>query len=418
MHCSNTPRHILLFNRSFWPDIEATGQFLTQLCEQLAKKYRVTVVVGRSYYVKKDSFGPFCFCKRETLHGIEILRVRHTRFWKGRFLGRITNWLTYSLLAFIVALRLRPDLIIACTDPPFVGVIAFFISRLKSVPFIYNCRDLFPDVALELGRLQPGLRSRMFDSLNKKALSAASVVVCLGQSMKERIEAKGIAEHHLMVIPDWADTTVIKPVPKENNHLLEKFNLRDTFVIMYSGNIGLSQDFNSLLHALTRVEEHFPFYLVFVGEGSGKRKLRRQTQSLGFRNAVFLSYQSIDTLSYSLSMADLHLVPLKKGMAGASVPSKVYGIMAAGRPYLAIADRESEPVRFVEEYRCGFWAPPGDVRKISDVIMQILGNTRELEEMGRRARNIAQERFDKNVVVSKWFALLDSQYEGTHHRRV
>ena len=122
-------KHILVFNRSFWPDIEATGQLLTELCEELAKKYKITAIVGRSHYMKEDFFAPGRFYSREMYKGIEILRVRHTRFWKGRFLGRFTNWLTYSILAFIVALRVKPHFIINCTDPPFLGIMPSHCGR-------------------------------------------------------------------------------------------------------------------------------------------------------------------------------------------------------------------------------------------------------------------------------------------------
>lgn len=404
----NRNKHILLFNRSFWPDVEATGQFLTELCEQLVKKYRITVIAGRSYYVEKETFGIGRLYKREVYKGIEILRVRHTRFWKKHFMGRIINWFTYSMLAFIISLRVKPDIVVACTDPPFLGTLAMLISRLKSITFIYNCRDLFPDVPLQLGELKPGLASSIFDYLNRKALYAASAVVCLGQSMKNRLSAKGVCEGHISVISDWADTSMIKPIPKSDNPLLKQIGLANKFIIMYSGNIGLSQDLGLILHSLTMVEDHSSFYLVFIGDGTGKENLRHETQSLGLKNVLFLPYQPLNTLSFSLSMADLHLVPLKKGMAGAIVPSKVYGIIAAGRPYLAVADKESEPARLATEFGCGLWTSPEDARMIAETLEWSLNHTHKLEEMGRRGRQIAEQRFDKHIVIGEWFELLDS----------
>lgn len=401
-------KYILWLNRSFWPDIEATGQFLTELCEQLAKKYRVTVIAGRSYYTGKEDFKSGRLYARKIFNGIEILRVRHTRFWKGSLWGRITNWLTYSILAFIVALREKPKMIIACTDPPFLGIIAMIISRLKSVPFIYNCRDLYPDFALGAGKLKEGFISYIYDYFNRKALSAARLVVSLGLSMQERLEAKGVLKKQIKTIPDWVDTSIIKPVAKIDNPLLEKFGLKNKFIIMYSGNIGLSQDFSSILESIATIKEHTSFSLVFIGEGAGKENLKKEVKRLGLENVLFLSYQPKDMLGFSLGMADLHVIPLKKGMAGASVPSKVYGILAAGRAYLAITDKESEPARLVEEYNCGLWAAPEDIRAIAKNISWALDHPYELEKMGEIGRRIAETRFDKNVVIKEWFNVLDS----------
>jgi glycosyltransferase involved in cell wall biosynthesis len=402
--------HILVLNRSFWPDIEATGQFLTELCERLVRKYKVTVIVGRSYYAEKDVFKPGRLYNRETFNGINILRVRHTRFWKGNLLGRIINWFTYGVLAFTAALKIKPKAIIACTDPPFLGIITMVLGRLKQVPFIYNCRDLYPDVAWEMGRLDKAdLLGRIFDYLNKKAFSCACGVVCLGESMKNRIIGKGISREHIRVIPDWVDTSRIKPVSRSDNPLLEKFGLREKFVIMYSGNIGLSQDFRLILQSVAKINDWSSFYLVFVGEGALKESLKDETESLGLENVLFLSYQSPDMLSFSLSMADLHLIPLKKGMAGTIVPSKLYGIMAVAKPYLAITDKQSEPARLAGEFGCGLWVDPDDLEGIKQTIVWALSHPRELEKMGQIGRQLAETKFEKSVVIGEWFDVLNEK---------
>lgn len=399
-------KHILILNRSFWPDIEATGQFLTELCERLAKSYRITVIAGRSYYLK-DSFKFGRLYKQEILHGIEIIRVRHTKIWKANILGRIINWLTYGILAFIVALRIKPHLIIACTDPPFLGIIAMLISRLRHIPFIYNCRDLYPDGVLALGKLKKGFVSNSFDYLNRKALSAACFVVCLGASMKDRLIKKGIPESHIKVIPDWVDTSAINPVPKNNNPLFRKLGFKNKFIIMYSGNIGLSQDFSSILNSISMVKDRSCFDLVFIGDGAAKENLKEQSQKLGLENVLFFPYQPKDMLSFSLSMADLHIIPLKKGMSGMIIPSKVYGIMAAARPYLAITDMHSEPARIAKEFNCGLWAKPQDIEAITEIINWALVHPDELEEMGNRGRRVAERHFDKELIIKEWFKRLD-----------
>lgn len=401
-------KDILLLNRSFWPDIEATGQFLTQLCEQLTSKYKITVIAGRSYYGAKESFKPGRLYCREEFNGIRIIRVRHTRFWKGNLAGRIINWITYSILSLAVSLRIKTDLIIVCTDPPFLGIMAMLVCRLRNVPFLYNCRDLFPDVAYAIGKLRPNFVSRAYDYLNKRALCAARLVIPLGQSMEDRIIAKGVSREHIKVIPDWVDISEIKPIPKKENHLIKKFGLEGKFVVMYSGNLGLSQEFGSILRALTFIKNNDSFCLVFIGEGAGKKNLEEEVLTFGLKNVLFFPHQPYNQVSFFFSLADLHLVPLKKGLSGLIVPSKIYGIMAAGRPFLAITDAGSEPARLIKEFNCGLWSAPGDVDAIVYNFGWAFQHPDELEKMGQRARQLAEARFDKNKVIKEWVDLLTS----------
>lgn len=399
-------KHILLLNRSFWPDIEATGQFLTELCQQLVKAHKITVIAGLSYYIENENFVSKRLYSKELFEGIEIIRVHHTRFWKANITARLINWFSYCFLAFFTALKIKPDLIIVCTDPPFLGIMIMILRRLKSIPFIYNCRDLYPDIAFGTGKLKQGILSYIYDYLNKKSLSAARLVVSLGLSMEDKLKSKGIPKEHIRVIPDWVDTHLLKPVLKKDNPLLEKFGLKNRFIMMYSGNIGFSQDFSSALESLLRIKDSA--CLVFIGEGAGKEDLKNEAKQLGLRNILFIPYQSKDMLSFSLGMADLHLVSLKKGLAGASVPSKVYGIMATGRPYLAITDKESEPARLAKEHGCGLWAAPQDINAITHVINWAINHPDELEQMGKRGREIALKKFNKEIVIKEWLSVLES----------
>jgi glycosyltransferase involved in cell wall biosynthesis len=303
----------------------------------------------------------------------------------------------------------KPKIIIACTDPPFLGIIAMALSKIKSMPYIYNCRDLYPDVAYGLGKLKQGnLAARLFEYLNRLSLRLADVVVCLGESMKTRIVAKRVAEERVKVISDWVDVVKIKPVAKNENPLRAKYGLQDKFVIMHSGNLGLSQEFDSILQAVAALES-YSLSLVFVGDGAAKESLKDKVNTLGLKNTFFLPYFSGVELSLSLGLADLQLVLLKEGMAGAIVPSKVYAIMAAARPYLAITDKASEPAIIAERFACGLWVKPGDVTGAVERIRWSINHPDELQEMGKRARAAAQAVFNKEILVKEWFRLLETR---------
>ncbi|MCX5706648.1 MAG: glycosyltransferase family 4 protein [Candidatus Omnitrophica bacterium] len=400
---------LLFLNRSFWPDIESTGQFFGELCEGLSKEYEVVFIAGRSYYKKDIPFKPLTIYRKENFSGIKIIRVRNTLFWKDNLVGRIMNWFTYGVLAFFVLIKETPKLIVVGTDPPFLGIIAVISKWLKSTPFILNCRDLYPDVAYSLNKLNKrNILGRLFDYLNRMALNSSRTVVCIGESMKQSLLSKGIRNEHIRIIHDWVDTSVIKPISKEENRLLKEFNLGDKFIILYSGNLGLSQDFTPFLESVCMIKEDLPLSIVFIGEGAGKHRLQNKVAALGLRNVLFLPYQPKENLSFSLSMADLHLVPLQKGMAGAIVPSKIYGIMAVARPFLAICDKESEPAFIVKEFGCGLWADPNDHESIAKNIIWSISNQLTIKKMGEKGRRLVEKEFNRDIVINRWLELLGS----------
>ncbi len=397
---------IVIFNRSFWPDIEATGQLLTDLAEQLSKNYTITFVAGRSFYNETDRFKGIQFFRYEHHKGINIIRLRHTRFWKKNLLGRLVNWSSYTLLALTVGLlKIRPKLIIVNTDPPFLGIVGLILKYWHKVPLIYNCRDLFPDIAIELGMLKEGVISRTFDFLNNKALSHSDLVVPLGNSMKLKLEKKGVDPNHIKVIPDSVDTDFLKPIETDGRKILGELDLNGKFVVMYSGNIGLAQDFSSILKAASLIDDTFT--LVFIGDGSGNDDLMKESSELRLKSIIFLPYQPYDQLPNSLNIADLHLIPLKKEISGSIVPSKLYPILAIGKPYLAIANHESEPVDIAKRFGCGLWAEPGDVIDIKEKIEWSIKNRPKLLEMGMVGRKIALERYDKDKVTKEWVKTID-----------
>jgi len=401
-------KHILVMNRSFWPDTEATGQFITELCKGLTDKYEITVISGRSYYIKEDNFKLFCLYKKERLGKIKILRARHTRFWKTNLAGRIINWTTYTLIAFSLALQTKVDLIIVATDPPFLGIAAMLLGKIKSIPFIYNCRDLYIDAAVALGKLKPhGLVARSYDYFDTIAFNSSLAIVPLGVNMGNRLIVKGVAKEKIRVISDWVDTNIIKPVPKEQNPLLDKFGLKGKFVIMYSGNIGLTQDLDLILKVAADFKARSSVFFIFAGEGAAKENLKRLAAALAINNILFLPYQPIDMLSYSLSMADLHIISFKKCLSAAIVPSKMYGIMSTGRPYLIVGDQESEPARIARDFQCGLWAQAGDIEAITKSIAWSYDHQPELTQMGINGRRVAEEKFAKDVVIKEWLNLLD-----------
>ncbi|HET6369625.1 MAG TPA: glycosyltransferase family 4 protein, partial [Nitrospiria bacterium] len=357
--------HVAFFNRSFHPEVAATGQLLTELCEDLVSRhgFRVSVVagvpLGESGFKPPTSGG--LFFHRERHRGVDVLRARGTRFSKKSILGRICNYLTYFLSACITGLRLeRPDVVVAFTDPPIIGLAAYLTSRRFGVPLVLSCRDVYPEVAEITGGFKSKWGNRILWIISRFLIKKADRTVALGETMRQRLIAgKGADPAKVMVIPDWADCGAITPGPKRNAFSLTH-DLADTFVVMHSGNIGLTQDLETLIDAAARLGGFPEIEIVFVGDGVKREPLEAKAEALGLKNVRFLPFAPKEKLHESFAAADLFVVSLKRGLSGYIVPSKLYGILAAGRPYVAAVDPETEVAAITKEYECGILVRPGD----------------------------------------------------------
>src|ERR1700720_841178 len=243
---------VLFLNRSFWPDREATGQFLTELCDDLSMDHEVTVVAGPSYHTNDGNSRGLRLWSRERHGKVTIIRTRGTRFSKSNLAGRLVNLGTYYLLAAIVAYRLpRPDVIVAETDPPLLGALAAVLKRRWRCRLIYNVRDLYPDIAEVTGGVRSPFLLELLRRGNDYAYERADLIVTLGNDMARRIVDKGVPTEKVVVVPDWVDCARIGPL--ESNPFRRSFG--NKFVVMYSGNIGLSQQLEVVLEAAGRLRD-------------------------------------------------------------------------------------------------------------------------------------------------------------------
>ncbi|MFQ5850587.1 MAG: glycosyltransferase family 4 protein [Candidatus Binatia bacterium] len=403
--------HIAFFNRSFYPDTAATSQLLTELCEGLAEDFdcQVSVVAGAPLLpaASDGRRGPQRgILGRERHNKIEILRARGTRFSKKRFIGRFCNYVTYFLSACYAGLRLgRPDVVVALTDPPIIGLAAYLTSRRFRIPFVMSYRDIFPEV----GRLLEDFRSKTVEGVlyrvNHFLVQKADRSVALGESMRRKlIEGKGADGSKVVIIPDWADCSEIAPGPK-NNAFSVAHGFEDKFVVLHSGNIGLSQGLESVVQSAGRLAEFPDIRMVLIGEGVKKATLEGQVQKMGLQNVQFLPYQPKERLKESFASADVFVISLKRGMAGYIVPSKLYGILAAGRPYVAAVEEESDVVAVTKKYACGLLSEPEDPDDLAEKILTLYRDRELARRLGANARRAALD-FDRPVQIRAYYDLL------------
>jgi glycosyltransferase involved in cell wall biosynthesis len=411
--------HIAFFNRSFYPEISATGQLLTELCEDLVQVYgcQVSVVAG----VPLISASPSCtkiqpgwLFDREHYRGVDILRARGTHFPKQYVLGRGCNYLSYFLSACYTGMRLkRADVIVALTDPPIIGLAAYLAARRLRAPLIISYRDVFPEAAWILEDFQSPAVNHALQRINCFLVQKASRLIALGETMRHRlIERKSADPDKTVVIPDWADCEAITPSPKCNAFALEH-DLADTFVVMHAGNMGLSQELETLIEAAVHLQAWPDIRIVLVGDGVKKPALQEQVRQLGLSNVRFIPFQPKENLRHSYASADVFVISLKQGLAGYIVPSKLYGILAAGRPYVAAVEPACEVTAITQQYDCGRCVEPGHARDLAETILCLYHNRTLAQRLGRNARCAALA-FDRRRHVRAYYDLFQTDSEAPH----
>jgi len=386
---------ILVLNQYYWPGVEATAQLLAQLCEALASDYDVTVVTGHLHGHELPA--------RETRNGVRIVRVRSTAYDRSRLHHRAANYGSYLADSILTALgEQRPDLVLCMTDPPIVGDIGLLVARRFGAPLLVISQDVFPEIAERVKRLEQPLVLGALRRLVALYLKRADRVVAIGDTMKRRLEEKGTPADRIEVIPNWVDTKELVP-QRRRNPWSTKQGLNRSFVVMHSGNVGHAQDLDTLVRAATFLRDLELLKIVVIGFGARHAELKQLVERLEVTAAVrFLGYQARARLSLSLASADLHYVGLARGLSGFVVPSRVYGILAVGRPVLVSADADSETVRLVDEAACGLVVPPGRPELVAGAIRDVIEGRVSLAGMGERGRAWVEREADREVAFERY----------------
>jgi colanic acid biosynthesis glycosyl transferase WcaI len=394
---------VCYFNRSYWPDTGATGQLLTELAEDLAAVHGMTVTVVTGYPAGRDAAA---LPPAETRNGVRIIRARGTTWSPRSFAGRAANYLTYFLSALAMARRLpRQDLTVALTDPPIIGLAAL-AARPRS-GMVFFCQDIFPEVATLLEDFHSGTVNTILEWLNRYLVRRAARIIALGDTMAARlVQGKGADAAKISVIHNWADTSAIVPSAR-HNVFAAQHGLDDRFVVLHAGNLGLGQNLDVVIDAAALLQERHDIVILFIGDGNRKLALEAAVRERRLDNVRFLPFQPREQLRWTYASSDVCLVSLKPGLSGYIVPSKVYPILAAGRPFIAAVDALSEAAALTERHRCGVVVPPGDPRALADAIVALAGQPQVREAMGGRAR-LAAELFARDRQVAAHAQLLDT----------
>ena len=376
---------VCFFNRSYWPDTGATGQLLTELAEDLAAHHgmEVTVVTGRPVGLPAGALPA-----HEVRNGVTIVRAAGTARPPARFVWRATNYVTYFLSATLAGRRLpAQDVVVALTDPPIIGLAALASRRRGG--FVFYCQDIFPEVATLLDDFRSDVVNGILERLNRLLVARADRIVALGDTMKARlVEGKGADPAKVVVIHNWADPDAVTPGPKRNK-FSEAHGLADRFVVLHAGNIGQSQNLDVAIDAAAHLSHRDDLVWLFIGDGTRRARLEAMVAARGLSQVRFLPYQPREDLRWTYATADVCLLSLKPGLAGYIVPSKLYTILAAGRPYVAAVEESSEAAAITRAHACGTLVPPGDAAALAAAVEALAADPARRDTMGRRAREAA-----------------------------
>lgn len=390
---------ILILNQYYAPDVASTGHLLHELAGDLAKQgFKVRVITCRPSYGPKETWVPCPL--REHKDGVYVKRMITTRFSKDGTIGRVLNITTFflPLLVRMLLTSRKDDVHLYTTNPPFLGVIGAVVSLFRKHRYVQLLHDSHPQVGVWVGRVRKGsLVERLWHRVNRLMYKRAEQTIVLCEAARTLVcETYGIPPDRVHVIHNWADPRELNPKPKVNSDFAKQHGLIEPFTLMYSGNLGLYYEFETVLTAAERLRNE-NFRLVLVGSGGRKNWIAEEIKKRNLTNTLLLPYQPYDRLSDSLSASDAQLVTIAKGIEGISFPSKLYSAMAVARPIVALSESWSEMRQIVEANNVGRWSEIGDVDSLVKMLREMMADREACRQMGHNARKTLEDKFTLSV---------------------
>ena len=408
--------NLLVLCPHYAPDVAPTGEVMTQIVEQLvARGHRLHVVTSLPWYQHHaiDAGWEGQAVRHTDTDWGRITRVHPFPTDKRNIPARGLAFAGFTALSGLAGLltRSQPDAVLAMSPPLTLGAAGWAAARAHRVPFVFNIQDVFPDVAVELGAISNPKVIAAASWLERETYLRADAVTVLSEDLKANVAAKiagrrGSAGRasKVRVIPNFIDTEWIRPQERENSYRREH-GLEGKTVVMYAGNVGFSQSLDLVLAAATHLA-HDP-QVVFVINGGGSARPGLEQAAAGLTNVRFVDMAPKDRLPDVAAAADIHVVPLRTGLARSSVPSKLYTILAAGRPVVASVDPGTEVARTVTEAGAGLAVPPDDAEAFTKAIERLVQAPQEAAAMGAAGRRFVEQWASPAAVAEAYELLFD-----------
>ncbi len=407
---SGSDVEFVILNQYYVPDVASTGHLLAELAHESAALGRtVSVITSFPSYGPPETWQP-CDA-REVRDGVNVWRMKTTRFRKDSLVGRALNSVTFLVpLGFRMLLaRSRGRVFMYTSNPPFLGIIGGVVSLVRRHDYIVLLHDSYPHLAVLVGKIK--VRSpieRAWHLMNRLFYRRARQTIVLCDRAKDLVVREyGVDPARVQVIHNWADPKLLRPVPKADCLFARQHGYDRRFTLLYSGNLGLYYEFDTMLEAAHRLRNDPDFKLVFVGAGGKKAYIERRIAELRLENVDVHQYQPFEALNDSLNSCDVSMVTIAKGVEGISFPSKFYSSLAVGKPVLALSEPGSELQRLVEETGSGMWSPIGDVDALLENIAALRADPSGAQSMGRAARTAMETRFTIHSAAREYLRVVD-----------
>jgi colanic acid biosynthesis glycosyl transferase WcaI len=399
---------ILIVTPYYAPDLGPSAPLVAMLAEDLTQLgHKVTVMAAVPHFpsgqVSPEYRGRLWQWSEE--HGVRVCRVRVPSGRRANLRHRLLTFLVFQVSASLAGLRLAYDAALITNPALETGLPFALLAWLRRKPCLFSVWDLYPEVGVRLGIFRKPLARAVVGAIEDFCLRRAAAVQVLSEGFGPALQARGVAARRLVVIPPWLDTEFIRPLPRSNPFSCEH-GLDGCFVVMYAGNLGLSQGLEGFLQAAQLLADQPSIQFVLVGDGANREALERQAAASQLDNVRFLPFQPRERLPEVLASADVSVVSLRPGTAGDSLPSKVFPLLASGRPIIAAVDEGSDVCRLVEHAGAGIGVPPADPRRLAEAIECLAGQPGLRDEMGRKARDYAVEHFHRRGAAERFEAAL------------
>ena len=403
-------KKMLVYAHYYYPDVASTGQILTELCEGLKDTFDITVVCTVPSYtgVIEDKYKAKKYYE-ENINGVKVIRVRVPEFTKSNKISRVKNILAYYFNAIKITRKLgKFDIVYTISQPPVLGgMLGLKGKKITKGKLVYNIQDFNPEQILAVNYSKSKLITNAMMHFDKKTCKKSDLIITVGHDMQNtlvnRFNNKNVPNN--VVINNWINEKEIYPLDKTNegvSKFLNKYNLNDKFIIMYSGNVGLYYDLENIIKLYKDYKDNKDIAFVFVGEGGVKQKLMDYAKENELTNVYFIPYQEKKDLVYSLNAADVHLVTNSKGIKGVSVPSKIYGVMATNKPVFGILEQGSEAYNIIKDSNCGVVAETGNYEDIKDKLNEIINDNKNFIKKHSTGRDYLVNNFTKDKSIEKY----------------
>ena len=388
------------------PDFAATGQLIEELAMNLGQLgIQVKVFTGQPGYAFQKESAP----SLERLEKVLVRRSRASRLWDARIRGKAINGCLFFLRACLHFMKAknRGDLLLLTTAPPFLPLLGYFTKLIFGLPYVCLEYDLYPDVAVGLKVVSSNHRLvKFWNWLNRKIWQQAERIIVLSSTMKDRIVAHcPEVSDKIAVIHNWADPTKIVPIAKQDNWFARQHDLVNKFSVLYSGNLGRCHEMDTILEAARQLK-YEAVQFIFIGGGAKLQNCIERVKKLGLDNCRFLPYQDKKDLPYSLTACDLSLVSISSGMEGLVAPSKLYGVLAAGRPVAAICESHSYLCQLLAQGHCGATFDNGDGTSLAMFIRRLKNEPELAKQMGNAGRHYLLFNFTPEIIAKQYLNVL------------